>query len=358
MSEDIDYHRRRLFGTAAKSAAMSIAAVQFGIQLGMAGSAGAQSSTAKPTDVPSIKPGTNTSFPPLKQIDAGLLNVGYAEAGPANGPVVILLHGWPYDIYSFVDVAPLLASAGYRVIVPFVRGYGTTRFLSSGTFRNGQPSAVATDTIAFMDALKIEKPILAGFDWGARTANIIAALWPQRCKAMVSVSGYLIGSQESGKIPLPPSAELQWWYQFYFATERGRAGYDKNRHDFNRLIWQLASPKWNFDDATFDRSAASFDNPDHVGIVIHNYRWRLALAEGEPEYADLDKRLAQFPVITVPTITLEGDANGAPHVEPGAYAKKFSGRYAHRLITGGVGHNLPQEAPQAFAQAVIDVDAF
>ncbi|MGB8036685.1 MAG: alpha/beta hydrolase [Pseudolabrys sp.] len=358
MSEDIDYHRRRLFGTAAKSAAMSIAAVQFGIQLGMAGSAGAQSSTAKPTDVPAIKPGTNTSFPPLKQIDAGLLNVGYAEAGPANGPVVILLHGWPYDIYSFVDVAPLLASAGYRVIVPFVRGYGTTRFLSSGTFRNGQPSAVATDTIAFMDALKIEKPILAGFDWGARTANIIAALWPQRCKAMVSVSGYLIGSQESGKIPLPPSAELQWWYQFYFATERGRAGYDKNRHDFNRLIWQLASPKWNFDDATFDRSAASFDNPDHVGIVIHNYRWRLALAEGEPEYADLDKRLAQFPVITVPTITLEGDANGAPHVEPGAYAKKFSGRYAHRLIEGGIGHNLPQEAPQAFAQAVIDVDAF
>jgi len=355
MSEDIDYHRRRLFGTAAKSAAMSIAAVQFGIQLGMAGSAGAQSSTAKPTDVPAIKPGTNTSFPPLKQIDAGLLNVGYAEAGPANGPVVILLHGWPYDIYSFVDVAPLLASAGYRVIVPFVRGYGTTRFRSSGTFRNGQPSAVATDTIAFMDALKIEKPILAGFDWGARTANIIAALWPQRCKAMVSVSGYLIGSQESGKIPLPPSAELQWWYQFYFATERGRAGYDKNRHDFNRLIWQLASPKWNFDDATFDRSAASFDNPDHVGIVIHNYRWRLALAEGEPEYADLDKRLAQFPVITVPTITLEGDANGAPHVEPGAYAKKFSGRYAHRLIEGGIGHNLPQEAPQAFAEAIIDV---
>lgn len=358
MSEDIDYHRRRLFGTAAKSAAMSIAAVQFGIQLGMAGSAGAQSSTAKPTDVPAIKPGTNTSFPPLKQIDAGLLNVGYAEAGPANGPVVILLHGWPYDIYSFVDVAPLLASAGYRVIVPFVRGYGTTRFRSSGTFRNGQPSAVATDTIAFMDALKIEKPILAGFDWGARTANIIAALWPQRCKAMVSVSGYLIGSQEAGKMPLPPQAELQWWYQFYFATERGQAGYDKNRHDFNKLIWQLASPKWNFDDATFDRSAASFNNPDHVGIVVHNYRWRLALAEGEAKYADLDKRLATGPVITVPTITMEGDANGAPHLEPSAYAKKFSGKYAHRLIPGGIGHNLPQEAPQAFSQAVVDVDSF
>jgi pimeloyl-ACP methyl ester carboxylesterase len=350
MSEEIDHHRRRFFGTAA----MSIAAIQFG----MISSAHAQSGNAKPADVPAIKPGTNTSFPPLKQIDAGLLSVGYAEAGPANGPVVILLHGWPYDIYSFVDVAPLLASAGYRVIIPYVRGYGTTRFLSTGTFRNGQPSAVASDVIAFMDALKIEKPILAGFDWGARTANIIAALWPERCKAMVSVSGYLIGSQEAGKIPLPPSAELQWWYQFYFATERGRAGYDKNRHDFNKLIWRLASPKWNFDDATFDRSAASFENPDHVGIVIHNYRWRLALAEGEPQYADLDKRLAEAPVITMPTITLEGDANGAPHLDPGAYAKKFSGRYAHRLITGGVGHNLPQEAPQAFAQAVIDVDGY
>ena len=350
MSEEIDHHRRRFFGTAA----MSIAAVQFG----MIGSADAQSGNAKPADVPAIKPGTNTSFPPLKQIDAGLLSVGYAEAGPANGPVVILLHGWPSDIYSFVDVAPLLASAGYRVIIPYVRGYGTTRFLSTGTFRNGQPSAVASDVIAFMDALKIEKPILAGFDWGARTANIIAALWPERCKAMVSVSGYLIGSQEAGKIPLPPSAELQWWYQFYFATERGRAGYDKNRHDFNKLIWRLASPKWNFDDATFDRSAASFENPDHVGIVIHNYRWRLALAEGEPQYADLDKRLAEAPVITMPTITLEGDANGAPHLDPGAYAKKFSGRYEHRIVGGGVGHNLPQEAPEAFAKAVIDVDGF
>ena len=308
--------------------------------------------------MPAIKPGTNTSFAPLKQIDAGLLNVGYAEAGPANGPPVILLHGWPYDIYSFVDVAPLLASAGYRVIVPYVRGYGTTRFLSSDTLRNGQPSAVAVDLIASMDALKIQKATLAGFDWGARTANIAAALWPERCKAMVSVSGYLIGSQEAGKKPLPPKAELEWWYQFYFATERGREGYDKNRHDFAKLIWQIASPKWNFDDATFERSAASFNNPDHVAIVIHNYRWRLALADGEARYADLDRRLAEFPVITVPTITLEGDANGAPHADASAYASKFSGKYAHRLVTGGIGHNLPQEAPQAFAQAVIDVDRF
>src|ERR1700704_2998588 len=295
---------------------------------------------------------------PLKQIDAGLLNVGYAEAGPADGRAVVLLHGWPYDIYSFVDVVPLLASAGYRVIVPYVRGFGTTRFLSGETFRNGQPSALAVDTIALMDALKIEKATLAGFDWGARTGDIIAALWPERCKALVSVSGYLIGSQQAGRMPLPPNAELQWWYQFYFATERGRAGYDKYRHDFAKLIWQLASPKWNFDDATFDRSAASLDNPDHVAIVIHNYRWRLGLAEGEPRYGDLDKRLDQSPVITVPTITLEGDANGAPHAEASSYAKKFSGKYSHRLINGGIGHNLPQEAPQAFAQAVVDVDAY
>ena len=345
MSEEIDRDRRRLLGTAV----LTVAAAE----LAMISSAGAQSSKINP-----IKPGTNTSFSSLKQIDAGLLNIGYAEAGPANGPPVILLHGWPYDIYSFVDVAPLLASAGYRVIVPYLRGYGSTRFLSSETFRNGQPSAVAVDIIALMDALKIQKATLGGFDWGARTVNIMAALWPGRCKAMVSVSGYLIGSQEAGKMTLPPKAELEWWYQFYFATERGRAGYDKYRRDFAKLIWQIASPKWNFDDATFDRSAASFDNPDHVAIVIHNYRWRLALAEGEPKYADLDKPLAEGPVIIVPTITLEGDANGAPHLDPSAYARKFSGKYSHRTITGGIGHNLPQEAPQAFAQAVVDVDGY
>jgi pimeloyl-ACP methyl ester carboxylesterase len=298
----------------------------------------------------------NTPFDPLKQIDTDVLNVGYAEAGPANGPTVVLLHGWPYDIHSFVEVAPLLASAGYRVIVPYLRGYGTTRFLSSKTVRNGQQSALAIDVIALMDALRIEKAILAGFDWGARTADIVAALWPERCKALVSVSGYLIGNQEVGKLPLPPKAELQWWYQYYFATERGRAGYDQYRHDFAKLIWQLASPKWVFDDATYDRCAASFDNPDHVEIVVHNYRWRLGVAKGEPKYDHLERRLAEGPVITVPTITLEGDANGAPHPDASSYAKKFSGKYEHRIIKGGVGHNLPQEAPQAFAQAVIDVD--
>jgi pimeloyl-ACP methyl ester carboxylesterase len=350
MSEEIDHDRRRFFG----AAAVTVAAAQ----LGLTGSAQAQARGTEPTQPRPIKPGTNTSFASLKQIEAGVLNVGYAEAGPADGPVVILLHGWPYDIHCYVDVAPLLASAGYRAIVPYLRGYGGTRFLSDQTFRNGQQSAIAVDIIALMDTLKIEQAILAGCDWGARTADIIAALWPERCKALVSVSGYLIGSPEAGKMPLPPKAELQWWYQYYFATERGRAGYDKYRRDFSRLIWQLASPKWDFDDATFDRSAASFDNPDHVAIVIHNYRWRLGLAEGEPKYADLEKRLAAFPVITAPTITLEGDANGAPHPAPDSYAEKFSGRYAHRTVTGGVGHNLPQEAPQAFAQAVVDVDRF
>src|SRR5882762_168302 len=299
MSEDINHDRRRLLGTAA----MTIAAAQ----LSMIGTASAQSGETKPAQLPAIKPGTNKSFSSLKQIDAGLLSVGYADAGPANGPVVVLLHGWPYDIHSFVDVAPSLASGGYRTIIPYLRGYGTTRFLSSETFRNGQPSALAADIIAFMDALGIQKATLAGFDWGARTANIMAALWPERCKAMVSVSGYLIGNQEAGRMPLPPKAELEWWYQFYFATERGRAGYEKYRHDFAKLIWQIASPKWSFDDATFDRSAAAFDNPDHVAIVIHNYRLRLSLAQGEPRYDVLEKRFAAGPVITVPTITLEGD---------------------------------------------------
>ena len=297
-------------------------------------------------------------FVPVKQIDAGVVNVGYGESGPATGPAVILLHGWPYDIHTYVDVAPLLAAKGYRVIVPYLRGYGTTRFLSSETVRNGQPSALAVDVIALMDALKIDAAVLGGCDWGARTAGIMAALWPERCKGLVSVSGYLIGSQEAGKVPLPPKAELQWWYQFYFATERGRAGYEKYRREFSKLIWQLASPKWNFDDATFDRSATAFDNPDHVAIVIDNYRWRLGLAAGESKFDDLEQRLAQGPVITVPTITMEGDANGAPHPDPSAYAKKFTGRYAHRLITGGVGHNLPQEAPQAFADAVLEVAGY
>jgi pimeloyl-ACP methyl ester carboxylesterase len=310
------------------------------------------------TEAAMMKPDGSASFGLVKQVDAGPLNVGYAEAGPPDGPAVMLLHGWPYDIYSFADVTPLLASEGYRVIVPFVRGYGTTRFLSDLTPRNGQQAAVAVDVTALMDALGIEKATLAGFDWGARSADVVAALWPDRCTALVSVSGYLIGSQAANQAPLPPSAEHAWWYQYYFATERGRAGYDAYRRDFAKLIWQLASPKWNFDDATFARTAAAFDNPDHVAIVIHNYRWRLSLAEGEPQYDDLERRLAELPPVAVPTITLEGDANGAPHPDPSAYAHKFTGKYEHRTISGGVGHNLPQEAPQAFAQAIADAGRF
>jgi pimeloyl-ACP methyl ester carboxylesterase len=335
MSEKINYRRRRFLGATA---------------LTLAGAPFRSLQSAHAT-------GANASFGPLKQIEAGLLSVGYAEAGPPNGPAVVLLHGWPYDIHSYVDVAPLLASSGHHVIVPYLRGYGTTRFLSRNTFRNGQPSAVALDAVALMDALKIQTAIIGGFDWGARTADIMATLWPQRCKGIVSVSGYLIGSQSSGKTPLPPAAEFQWWYQFYFATDRGRAGYDKYRRDFAKLIWQQASPKWHFDDATFDRSAAAFDNPDHVDIVIHNYRWRLGLAEGERKYDDFERRLASGPAITVPSITLEGDANGAPHPDPGTYRNKFSGRYEHRTITGGIGHNLPQETPEAFARAIVDVAA-
>ena len=338
MPEDIDQDRCSSFGTVA----LTVAAAQ----LGTTSIATAQSSNKK---LP------NTPFGPLKQIDAGVLNVGYAEAGPADGPVVILLHGWPYDIHSYVDVAPLLESAGYRVIVPYTRGYGTTRFLSSGTPRNGQQSVLAVDIIDLMNALKIQKATIGGFDWGARTGDIVAALWPERCEALVSVSGYLIGSQQAGSIPLPPKAEFQWWYQYYFATDRGRAGYEKYRHDFSKLIWQLASPKWDFDEATFNRTASSLDNPDHVAIVIDNYRWRIGLTGGERKYDDLEKRLAEAPDIAVPTITLEGDANGAPHPDASSYAKKFTGKYAHRLISGGIGHNLPQEAPQAFAEAIIEV---
>jgi len=332
MAGSISQSRRRLIGASA--------ALIAGAQLGRARAAG------------------ESSFGTLKEINAGVLNVGYAEAGPASGKPVILLHGWPYDIHTYVDVAPQLAKAGYRVIVPYLRGYGSTRFLSSDTPRNAQQAAVALDVIALMDALKIEKAVLGGCDWGARTVNIVAALWPERCTAMVSVSGYLIGTPEMNRIPLPPKNELEWWYQYYFATERGRAGYAKYTHDFAKLIWQVASPRWKFDDATFNRSAAAFDNSDHVDIVIHNYRWRLGLVEGETKYDALEARIAQLPLITVPSITLEGDSNGAPHPDPSTYAKRFTGKYTHRNLIGGIGHNLPQEAPDAFATAIMDADHF
>ncbi len=341
--------RRRFLRAAAAAVAAS--------QLGAAAEVEAQTPGAGPAATSAV-PGTHTSFASIKQIDAGVLNNGYAEVGPEDGKVVILLHGWPYDIHSFVDVAPLLAAQGYRVIVPYVRGCGTTTFLSSATVRNGEPCAAAVDLIDLMDALNIKKAVIGGYDWGGRTADIIAALWPQRCKALVSVSGYLLSNPVANGLPLPPAAEYQWWYQFYFSTARGELGYDLYRHDFGKLIWQIASPKWAFDDATFDRTAASFNNPDYVKIVIHNYRYRLGLLPAEEKYEELEARCNVAPVIAVPTITMEGDANGAPHAPPSAYRGKFTGKYEHRLITGGVGHNLPQEAPQAFAQAIIDVDAF
>ena len=347
--EVVDLDRRHFVGTAAMIAAGN---------LGIVGTALAQSDSTRAPGTSASEPDTAVSFGPLRQVDAGLLNVGYVEAGRADGPVVILLHGWPYDINSFADATRLLSAAGYRVIVPHLRGYGTTTFRSGETFRNGQQAALGEDVIQLMDVLKIQRAIIAGYDWGARTANIVAALWPDRCKAMVSVSGYLIGSQAANRRPLPPRTELAWWYQYYFATERGQIGYQENTKAFARLIWETASPHWKFDDATFDRSAASFNNPDHVAIVIHNYRWRLGLAQGEAQYDEFERRLAAAPEIAVPTITLEGDANGAPHPDPTSYANKFSGRYKHRTIRGGIGHNLPQEAPQEFAQAILDVDQF
>src|SRR5580693_3691661 len=350
MPGEINHQRRRFMGNAARAVAAT--------QLGFLGSASAQPRNPTSTDIPAIKPGTHTSFAALKQIDAGLLNIGYAEAGPVDGKPVILLHGWPYDIYSFVDVAPILASQGYRVIVPFLRGYGSTRFLSADTMRNAQQTAVALDIIALMDALKIQTATVAGFDWGARTVDVMATLWPERCKAIVSVGGYLISTPAGNQVPWPPEPAFLFWYQYYFATPVGKAGYEKYLDQFNKFIWHQASPKWNFDDATYARTAASFNNPDHVDIVMHDYRWRLGLADGEPKYDDLEKRLAELAPITVPTITMEGDSNGAIHAPSAAYRSRFAGKYEYRLIAGSVGHNLPQEAPQAFAQAVIDVDGF
>ncbi|MEH2549905.1 pimeloyl-ACP methyl ester carboxylesterase [Bradyrhizobium sp. AZCC 2262] len=341
MSESINRSRRKL-----------LEATAFGL---MAAQLGAAPAFAQTNAMKRVAPSAG-SFAPLKRINAGVLSIAYAEAGPADGPPVLLLHGWPYDIHAFVDVAPILANAGYRVLIPYLRGYGETRFLSADTPRNAQPAAVATDAINFLDALKIQKVLVAGFDWGGRTANLMAFLWPERCKALVSVSGYLVGSRDALQNPLPPSAEYPWWYLFYFTTDRGKAGYAKYTKDFNRLIWQLASPKWAFDDATFDRSAAAFENPDFVHISLYNYRWYFRLEPGEPKYDELEKKIATFPTIGIPTITMEGDANGAPHADPKVYAKKYIGAYEHRNLTGGIGHNLPQEAPEAFAKAVMDVD--
>ncbi|WP_431221131.1 alpha/beta fold hydrolase [Leifsonia xyli] len=291
----------------------------------------------------------------ISQIDAGDLNVGYTDTGPADGPAVLLLHGWPYDIHTYDQVVPPLVDAGFRVIVPYLRGYGTTTFRDTHALRTGQPAALAQDALDLMDALGVESAIVGGSDWGARTTNILAALWPERVRGQVTASGYLVAGQAANLGPLPPEAELAWWYQFYFATERGRAGYERYRDDFARLIWRTASPRWAFDDATFELTRPSFANADHVAIVIHNYRWRLSLAEGDPRFDEVEQRIAARPTIGVPAVTLEGDANGAFHLDPSAYRDRFTGPYEHRQVAGGVGHNLAQEAPEAFAGAVLAV---
>jgi pimeloyl-ACP methyl ester carboxylesterase len=348
MSEAISNDRRRFFGTAI----MTLAAARFGATRFSDMSIG----TMTPETGIAVAGPTGSSFRSIKQIDAGVLNVGYAEAGPANGRPVVLLHGWPYDIHAFEEVAPILAAKGYRVIMPFLRGYGTTRFLSDATMRNGEQAAIAVDAIALMDALKIQRAIVGGFDWGSRTAGIMGALWPERIKGLVAVSGYIMVNLQANMQPLAPKAELAWWYQYYFATERGVLGYSKNTNEFNKLIWQLASPKWKFDDATFARTAASFNNPDHVKIVIHNYRWRLSITGGEAKYGDLEQKIFAGPSISVPSITISSDFDGAA-ADGKAYASKFSGKYHHRILNG-IGHNVPQEDPQAFAKAIVDVDGF
>ena len=346
MHEKCDIDRREFLG----AAIMTLLAAELSVPRAARAQA-AEGSGAGP--VSPSRSGSAT-FRAIKQIDAGDLNIGYADQGPTTGQAVILLHGWPYDIHSYVEVSALLVAKGYRVIVPFLRGFGSTHFRSTSVMRNGQQAAVAQDVIALMDALKIKNAVIGGFDWGARTAAIVAALWPERCKALVSVSGYLITNLEANRQPLPPKAELGWWYQYYFATDRGMRGYSENRRDFNKLIWTLASPKWAFDDATYDRTAASFDNSDHVAIVIHNYRWRLDLAKGEARYDPIEARLMAGPVITVPTVTIGSDFDGAA-ADGKSYAKKFVGKYMHRVLSG-IGHNVPQEAPSEFAQAIIDAD--
>lgn len=292
---------------------------------------------------------------PLRHVDAGALNIAYYEEGPADGPVAVLLHGFPYDIHSYVDVAPLLAGRGCRVIVPYLRGYGATRFLDAMTPRSGEQAAIGADLKALMDALGIKRAVLAGYDWGGRAANVVAALWPDRCIGLVSVNSYQIQDIANAMVPLNPAREVALWYQYYFQLERGRAGLAANRREIARILWRQWSPNWHFDQATFDRTALAHDNPDYVDIVIHSYRHRFARAEGDPQYADLQRRLAALPPITVPTITLDGDADGvSPATDGTATAAKFSGRRNHRVIARA-GHNLPQEEPQAFAAAVMEL---
>lgn len=292
---------------------------------------------------------------PLRQVDAGVLDIAYYEAGPAEGPVVMLLHGFPYDIHSFVDVAPQLAAKGCRVIVPYLRGYGPTRFRDPATPRSGEQAAIGADLIALMDAVGVKRAVFAGYDWGGRAACVGAALWPDRCAGLVCVNSYLIQDIARAMVPAKPEREVPLWYQYYFQVERGRAGLAANRRGIANLLWRQWSPNWHFDAATFERTAVAFDNPDYVDIVIHSYRHRFGLADGDPQYADIQRRLAALPVITVPAITLDGEADGvAPATDGTATAAKFAGHRTHRVVPHA-GHNLPQEEPEAFAAAVMEM---
>jgi pimeloyl-ACP methyl ester carboxylesterase len=346
MSRLPNQKRRYLLG----AAALGVASVEWGLPL-VARAQSVGQATAASAGEPALP---IKRLQPIKQVHAGVLDIGYYEAGPADGPVVLLLHGFPYDIHSYIEVAPILAAKGYRVVVPHLRGYGTTRFLDADTPRSGEQAALGADVIALMDALKIPKAVLAGYDWGGRAACVVAALWPERCAGLLSVNSYLIQDIAKAGKPLPAKVERGFWYQFYFTTERGRAGLAANRKDIARVMWPDNSPTWHFDEATFERSAAAFDNPDYVDVVIHSYRHRLGVAEGYPQYAELQRRLAAQPLITVPTVTLDGDSDGVvPATDGKGQAALFTRRTHH--IVKGVGHNVPQEAPVVFAEMVLAV---
>ena len=336
MADAVDRHRRLILGAAL---------------LGPAAIGGKADAQAKP----SAPPRALRKLEPLRHVETDVLNIAYYEAGPATGPEVILLHGFPYDIHTYADVAPILAAKGCRVIVPYLRGYGETRFRDKATPRSGEQAALGADVIALLDAFGIKRAVFAGHNWGGRAATVAAALWPDRCAGLVTVNSYLIQDLSRAMVPAPPENEEAMWYEYYFQLERGRAGLAANRRKIARMLWEEWSPDWDFDDATFDRSAGALDNPDFVDVAIHSYRHRFGNADGDPRYAELEKRLAAMPPITLPAVTLDGDSDGVIAAGDGsASAAEFAARRIHRVVKGA-GHNIPQEAPEAFAAAVMEL---